>query len=71
VQIGAERIRQHQHRAALRALDFDVNLAAIISFYPWHLRPPGLIMEISASQKMALETTWEAAQKKNPRRHGV
>jgi hypothetical protein len=66
VQIGAERVRQHQYRGILRPFDFDVNIGIIISFYLWHFRPPGLIMNISASQKMALGSTWEAAQKKNP-----
>jgi len=32
VQIGAERIRQHQHRSVLRPLDFHMNDATVVGF---------------------------------------
>jgi len=36
MQIGAERVRQHQHRRAFRALDLGVNNAAVVGLDIWH-----------------------------------
>jgi hypothetical protein len=40
VQIGAERIRQHQHRAILWPLDLDVNDATVVGFDIRHFLLP-------------------------------
>ena len=36
MQIGAERVRQHQHRRALRPFDLDMNAATVIDFDVGH-----------------------------------
>src|SRR5262249_14242089 len=62
MQIGAERIRQHQHRGVFRSFDFDINAATVVSFYVWHSRPPSRLGRRIASQKTGLGSTWEARQ---------
>ena len=64
MQIGAERVRQHQHRRPLRAFDLDMNAATVIDFDVGHcyllpgartlVAPPAQAVPIPAAAARAL-----------------